>query len=595
MSGHVIGIDLGTTHSEVSYVDGDGRPVVISIDGSPLVPSVVSLGSDGGWLVGQAAVNNELNAPTDTVRWIKRRMGQDSLIAVGGKPCTPAQISSLILRHLRLAAETHLGGPVTQAVITVPAFFGERAREDTREAARQAGLEVLRLINEPTAAASAYAMGNRREETWLVYDLGGGTFDVSVVACSEAVMEVRASHGDVNLGGHDFDRELAGRAADDFRIRHGIDLQQDPRQWARVLRAAERAKIRLSTHAEAVVHEEYIADGAQGTRLHLEFAVRRTVYEAMIMGAIERTLVSVRTALERAGIAAEQLSRVLLVGGVTRTPLVQAMLAAELGVQPQAWINPDTVVAQGAAIEAAALAGRRLGAVMVDVTPHSLGVAAVSYDGTLHVVPLIHRNTPLPAQASQVFYRQSQDQDRIDIEVFQGESEDLNLCHSIGLFTLDKLTHSESKEVLCRFDLDRSGILTINVTDVGSARNLVRRIDQVQEVRSADLSDLTAVRLSAPLSVSADVTPDDYGSQRPDDGDDASAKNIDATADLRPGDRQPDAPDLESLRERAGAILARTSVDPLDAAELRDRLKSVENDASPAARQTLADLVYFLE
>jgi molecular chaperone DnaK (HSP70) len=210
-------------------------------------------------------------------------------------------------------------------------------------------------------------------------------------------------------------------------------------------------------------------------------------------------------------------------------------------------------------------------------------------------VPLIHRNTPLPAQASQVFYRQSQDQDRIDIEVFQGESEDLNLCHSIGLFTLDKLTHSESKEVLCRFDLDRSGILTINVTDVGSARNLVRRIDQVQEVRSADLSDLTAVRLSAPLSVSADVTPDDYGNQRPDDGDDASVKNIDATADVRPADNQPVVPDLESLRERACAILARTSVDPLDAAELRDRLKSVENDVSPAARQTLADLVYFLE
>lgn len=588
--GHVIGIDLGTTHSEVSYLDDEGRPVVIAIDGSALVPSVVSLGADGGWLVGQAAVNNELNAPTDTVRWIKRRMGQDSLIAIGGKPCTPAQISGLILRHLRLAAETHLGGPVTQAVITVPAFFGERAREDTREAARVAGLEVLRLINEPTAAASAYAMGNRREETWLVYDLGGGTFDVSVLACSEAVMEVRASHGDVNLGGHDFDRELAGRAADDFNQRHGIDVRQDPRQWARVLRAAERAKIRLSTHAEAVVHEEYIADGAHGARLHLEFPVLRSTYETMISGAIDRTLVSVRTALDRAGITPDQLSRVLLVGGVTRTPLVQAALAKELGVQPQAWINPDTVVAQGAAIEAAALAGRRLGAIMVDVTPHSLGVAAMSHDGTMHVVPLIHRNTPLPAQASDMFYRQDEDQDRIDIEVFQGESSDPHACHRIGLFSLDKLTRSTSREVLCRFDLDRSGILTLNVTDVGSARSLVRRIDHAQEVRSADLSNLAAVRLASPQSVAADQADDSYADQRPDEDDET-----DATPHVAAPVAFTSADQLDELRLRAQALLARTTVDPLDAADVRDRLEAAEADPSDATRRALADLIYFLE
>ena len=595
MSGHVIGIDLGTTHSEVSYLDAEGRPVVIAIDGSPLVPSVISLGADGGWLVGQAAVNNELSAPSDTVRWIKRRMGQDSLVAVGGKPCTPAQLSGLILRHLKLAAEAHLGGPVTQAVITVPAFFGERAREDTREAARLAGLDVLRLINEPTAAASAYAMGNRRAELWLVYDLGGGTFDVSVLSCSEAVMEVRASHGDVNLGGHDFDRQLAVRAAEDFNTRHGIDLQADARAWARVLRAAERAKIRLSSHAEAVVHEEYIADGRDGVKLHLEFPIRRTAYEAMISSAIDRTLVSVRTALERAGVAAEQLARVLLVGGVTRTPLVQARLAAELGVQPQAWINPDTVVAQGAAIEAAALAGRRLGAVMVDVTPHSLGIAAMSIDGILRISHLIHRNTPLPAQASQIFYRFSQDQERIDIQVYQGESSDPNLCHAIGLFSLDQLSHSESTEVLCRFDLDRSGILTLHITDVGSARSIVRRIEQAQEVRSAELANLETVRLAAPLSVAADEEPDVYAESRPamDEDEDDDGQPEEPLADAEAGIAA--SPEFAALRDRAKAVLARPTLDPLDADDLRERLRAADSDASPAVRQALADLVYFLE
>ncbi len=585
MSTPVIGIDLGTTHSEVSYLDSNGKPVVIAIDGSPLVPSVVSLGADGTWLVGQAAVNNELNAPGDTVRWIKRHMGQDTLVAIGGKPCTPAQISGLILRHLRNAAEAQLGGPVTQAVITVPAFFGERAREDTRESARLAGLEVLRLINEPTAAASAYAMGNRRDETWLVYDLGGGTFDVSVVACSEAVMEVRASHGDVALGGHDFDRELAGRAAEDFRHRHGIDLQQDPRRWARVLRAAERAKIRLSSHADAVLHEDYIADGAQGARLHLEFPIRRTEYEAMITGAVDRTLVSVRTALDRAGVAPDQLSRVLLVGGVTRTPLVQAALAQELGLHPQAWINPDTVVAQGAAIEAAALTGRRLGAMMVDVTPHSLGVAAMGADGMLSIVPLIHRNTPLPAQASRMFFRQSEEQDRIDIEVYQGESPDPSLCDRIGLFTLDKLSRSESREVLCRFDLDRSGILTLNVTDVGSARSLVRRIDQAREVRSADLANLAAARLAAPLAVATDESYDDYAEQRPAD----EPAPLIETASSPPDDT------VTELRRRAQAILARPGLDPMDAEELRARLAALAEHGADAGRQALTDLVYFLE
>lgn len=578
----VIGIDLGTTHSEVSFLH-DGEPTVLSIAGSALVPSAVSLAADGRMLVGRAALNNELAAPTNTVRWIKRLMGTERTVTIGGKTWTPAMISSLILRYLKEAAEAQFAAPVSQAVITVPAFFSERAREDTREAARLAGLDVLRLVNEPTAAAAAYARGNKRDERWLVYDLGGGTFDVSIVESAGEILEVRASHGDVLLGGHDFDRELARRASEDFLKRHGIDLAQDPRAWARLLHAAEAAKIRLSSEAEAVIREEHIAT-LGGRDLHLEFPLRRTEYEAQIAPAIERTLSSVRQALTMASCGPGAITRVLLVGGVTRTPLVQQLLRKELGIEPQAWINPDTVVAQGAAVEAAALAGERVAAALVDITPHSIGVGAMDPFMRLRNHILVRRNTPLPCTASQVYYKHHEDQDAIEVEIFQGESEIPERNQSIGKFYLDQLGQNKNREVHCRFDIDRSGLLQVSITDLGSGKSESRVIERPRPAQRANLADLETVRLDAPENISADEHVDEWDGVAP------SAHEFVAESESAPATPAGLDPDLIA---RAEALLAREDIDPADREELIIRLTSVRaGNLDEAAR--LRDLVYFL-
>ncbi|MBA3846139.1 MAG: Hsp70 family protein [Planctomycetes bacterium] len=578
-----VGIDLGTTNSEIAWLDG-GEPQVLAIGGSALVPSVVSLAGDGRILVGATALNNELLAPGDTVRWIKRRMGTDQVVQFAGKSWTPAMISSLILRHLKEAAEAHLGRPVTRAVVTVPAFFSERAREDTREAARLAGLEVLRLVNEPTAAAAAYARGNRRDEHWLVYDLGGGTFDVSVIATAGEIMEVRASHGDTQLGGHDFDRQLATRAAEDFRARHGIDLAVDPRAWARLIRAAEAAKIRLSRDATATIREEHIAN-AKGADLHLEYEIRRTEYEAMIAPAIERTIASVRNALAQAGLDARAITRVLMVGGVCRTPLVQNRLREALGLEPQAWINPDTVVAQGAAIEAAAMAGEHIAAAMVDITPHSLGVGALGADAQLRNCILIRRNSPLPCSASEVFYKQFPDQERLEIDVFQGESPSPERNHRVGSFTLDGLGSSETREVHCRFDIDRSGLLQVAVTDLASGVNITRTIERPRPVQRTGMADLGSVRIVDALELGeGDAEAGDWEALRPDPG----PSQVDE--DEASGEGGDDA----ALAQQVEDLLARSDLDQSDRDELAARLTSARaGDAAAQAR--LRDLVYFLQ
>ncbi len=571
----VLGIDLGTTNSEASWI-ADGEPRLLAVAGSVLIPSAVSVAADGSILVGTAALNNELAAPQDTVRWIKRRMGTDQTLRFAGKEWTPAQISSLILRHLKEAAEAHLGHSVTEAVVTVPAFFTERAREDTAEAARLAGLKLLRLVSEPSAAAAAYARANRRDETWLVYDLGGGTFDVSVVASSAGVMEVRASHGDTQLGGHDFDRQLAQLAADDFRTRHGIDLAQDARAWARLLRAAEAAKIRLSQEPSTRLREEHIAV-AGGVDLHLDFEIRRSAYEAMIAPAIDRTIASVRNALAQASLHPAALSRVLLVGGVTRTPLVQQRLREALALEPQAWIDPDTVVAQGAAVEAAALSGAPIAAAMVDITPHSLGVGAVNADGDYENFFLIRRNTPLPCSANRLFFKAFDDQDRITIEVYQGESPQPERNHVIGAFALDGLGSSATREVHCRFDIDRSGLLQVSVTDLGSGKAVARSIERPRPLARAGLADLGSVHLAGAVDLGqAEAEDDAWRAEHAIDEAEPSAVAAD-----------------DGLEAQAEMLLAREDLDPGDREELLARLAATR-DGDADARARLKDLVYFL-
>lgn len=579
MTETVIGIDLGTTHSEVAYIK-DGQPVVLSIDGSPLVPSVVSLAPDGSLLVGQAALNNELSDPDNTVRWIKRKMGSESVVTIGGKTYTPAMVSSIILRYLKEAAERHLGAPIQKAVVTVPAFFNERAREDTREAARLAGLEVLRLVNEPTAAAMAYARGSSHDGKWMVYDLGGGTFDVSIIDSSDAVMEVRASHGDVHLGGHDFDRELAHRAVEAFSKQYGIDLHQDHRAWARVIRAAEQAKIRLSTEAEVSLREEYIAKDGSGAPLHLVFSVRRTELETQVLPALERTITSVRQALKQASCMPTAITRVLLVGGVTRMPLVSNLLRQELNLEPQTWINPDTVVAQGAAIEAATLVGAKFGAVMVDITPHTLGIGARNVDYVYEVVPLIHRNTPLPCIASEMFQRIHEEQEVIQIEIFQGESSDPERCMKVGQFVLDNLGYSETKDVHCKFTLDRSGLLEVSVTDLGSGKAVTRIIERPEPTRRANLADMDSLRLSRSENIVSDETEDVWAAEQP--------VEIEQREEVTPAKHD------DGIIAQAETLLQRTDLDPTDREDLANRLIEARANKD-GAQERLADLVYFLQ
>lgn len=572
-----IGIDLGTTNSEVAWI-AEGEPRLLSIGGSALVPSAVSLAADGSILIGTAALNNELASPQETVRWIKRKMGTDQTLQFAGKTWTPAMISSLILRHLKQAVEAHLGTPVTRAVVTVPAFFTERAREDTREAARLAGLDVLRLVSEPSAAAAAYARANRRDETWLVYDLGGGTFDVSVVASTNGVTEVRASHGDTQLGGHDFDRQLAQLAADDFEKRHGIDLTEDPRAWARLLRAAEAAKIRLSSEAVTSLREEHIATSG-GVDLHLDFALRRSTYEELIGPAIERTIASVRNALIQAGCQPKSLSRVLLVGGVTRTPLVQRRLREALGLEPQAWIDPDTVVAQGAAVEAAALAGEQVAAAMVDITPHSLGVAALGEDDELENVVLIRRNTPLPCSADRLFFKTFDEQERIDVAVYQGESPRPERNHRIGEFQLDGLGKGDTDEVHCRFSLDRSGLLQVSVTDLGSGKVVTRTINRPQPAARAGIADLGSVQL--------------VGAEGLAETEAGTSAWESANAPAQAGSPAPAEEPADDLIAQAQALLQRGDLDPADREELLARVAGTRS-GDEVMRAKLKDLVYFL-
>src|SRR5437763_4651770 len=398
----IVGIDLGTTNSEVAIVR-NGQPHVFVEDGDPILPSFVGLADDGRLLVGKAARNQWVLAPERTVKSIKRKMGQDVKVKLGDQEYRPQEVSALILRSLRDRAVQQLGQPVTKAVITVPAYFNDAQRQATREAGELAGLEVVRILNEPTAAALAYNPGEHDLRRVLVYDLGGGTFDVSVVAAEEGVVEVLASHGDTQLGGDDFDELLLTLVCDRFADEHGLDLRQNRTAKARLLRAVEAAKRQLSDHPFARLEEEFIAEKA-GVALHLTQEIDRDDYENLIRPLIDRTMDCVQRALDDANLTGRQIDQVVLVGGSTRTPLIAHLLEDRLGQPAHKEVNPDLIVAMGAALQAAIIAGEDVGSVLVDVTPHSLGIKCLDDIGGGFGVPFLHRfapiidrNTPLPA------------------------------------------------------------------------------------------------------------------------------------------------------------------------------------------------------
>jgi molecular chaperone DnaK len=471
MADVIVGIDLGTTNSEVAVVE-DGRPRVISVDGDPILPSVVGLSDDGKLLVGKPARNQYVLAPDRTIKSIKRKMGQDVKVPLGDQQFRPQEISAMILRRLKEAAEKDLGKPVTKAVVTVPAYFNDTQRQATREAGQLAGLEVVRIINEPTAAALTYTPDPNGNEKFLVYDLGGGTFDVSVLSAEGGVFEVLSSHGDTQLGGDDFDELFLNSVADEFEKLYAVDLRANKSTRARLLRAVENAKKHLSDHAFAKIEEEFIAE-KDGVPLHLSQEVGRSEFEALIAPLIDRTMQCVQKSLDDAKLTAAQIKQVVLVGGSTRIPVIGRLLEERLGQPAHREVHPDLCVALGAAVQAGIIAGEKVGAVLVDITPHSLGIKSLEIPQSFSLTPnefkftpIITRNTPLPASRSEVFCTVSDSQPTVEIDVFQGESGDVRRNHRVGKFLVEGLARVPAgNQIVVQMDLTLDGTLKIGARE----------------------------------------------------------------------------------------------------------------------------------
>ncbi len=465
----IVGIDLGTTNSSIGVMQ-DGRPVLIPVDGDPLLPSVVGLGADGTLLVGQAARHQYLLYPDRTIRSIKRRMGEDIRLRLGDHEYTPVEISAMILRRLKSAAEEYLKMPVDQAVITVPAYFSDVQRTWTKEAGEIAGFEVKRIFNEPTAAALCYATEDPKDQTVMVFDLGGGTFDVSIVRTRGQVTEVLASHGDTALGGDDFDAALMTRLRRLFEDKAEATLADNLRALARISRATEEAKIRLSIESYTQVIEEHLAE-RDGVGLHLDEEVARHDYEELIEPFLDRTKDSVQIALREAGVLARDLDEIILVGGSTRTPRIKAMLHELLGIMPRMDIDPEKAVALGATLQAARIGGLEGHRILVDVTPFSFGT---SYLGFLNGVPsphcykaIISRNSPLPTRQTEVFYTMVDGQESVDVHVYQGEDENARNNLHLGQFWVKGLDPDalEGSPILFDMKLNLDGILEVEVIE----------------------------------------------------------------------------------------------------------------------------------
>jgi len=465
----IVGIDLGTTNSEIAaFVDG--QPRVLSSDQTNMLASCVGLSPTGELLIGAGARNQLLVYPERTVRSVKRKMGTDEVFVLGDKRFSPPEISALILRELVQWAQAALGQPVRKAVITVPAYFSDAQRQATREAGELAGLDVLRVLNEPTAASLAYGCDDTSQRTVMVYDLGGGTFDVSIVSIEGDVTEVLASHGNNQLGGDDFDQLLLTKLLSEFSDRHDIDLKdRHPVAYARLRRAAEEAKKRLSSESYARVCEEaLITEG--GKPLHLDFEVSRQAYEDLIRPLVQSTLDSVFQALEDAGKLAGDIDMILLVGGSTRTPLIREMLEKEVGTAVRQDVHPDLCVALGAGLLASRLQGHNVERVLVDISPYSFGPAYLGilegreYSYCYH--PIIHRNTPLPITRTDSYYTAAPFQEIVELEIFQGEDPDALKNILIGKFRIEGLTPiREENEVLCRMSLDLDGVLKVEAIE----------------------------------------------------------------------------------------------------------------------------------
>ena len=482
-----IGIDLGTTNSVVAVMEGGKPTVIANAEGSRTTPSIVGFSKTGEKLVGQLAKRQAILNPDKTIASIKRHLGEDYKVNIDGKDYTPQEISAMILRKLADDASSYLGEKVTSAVITVPAYFNDAQRQATKDAGRIAGLDVLRIVNEPTAAALAYGLEKEKSEKVLVFDLGGGTFDVSILEIGDGVHEVLSTSGDTHLGGDDFDQKVMDWICDEFKKQEGIDLRGDKQAMQRVKEAAEKAKCELSSVMETNINLPFITADANGPK-HLDLNLTRAKFEDLCRDLLNRCKTPVENALKDAGITKNDINEVVLVGGSTRIPAVQQLVKEYTGKEPNQSVNPDEVVAVGAAVQAGVLAGEVKDIVLLDVTPLTLGIETLG--GVM--TPLVPRNTTIPVSKSQVFSTAENNQTAVDIHVLQGERPMAKDNKSLGMFRLDGIPPAMRglPQIEVTFDIDANGIVNVSAKDKATNKEQKITITNSSNLSEADIDKM---------------------------------------------------------------------------------------------------------
>ncbi len=586
----IVGIDLGTTNSEISVLK-DGKPEVLEIENELIMPSCVGIDKTGALVVGRKAKNQIISDPESTISSIKRKMGENTKVRLGDKEFTPEEISSFILLELKKHAEKYLGEKVKKAVITVPAYFDDRQRNATKDAGTLAGLEVVRIINEPTSAAVAYDAGHTANQNILVYDLGGGTFDVSLVVVEDGVVEVKASHGDTRLGGDDFDRLLIDHVINGFKAKHDVDLNKDLKAASRLKVAMERVKRELSDNPFAKIREEFIYQD-----INLDIEISRSDYENMIKPLLQKTLNCIHMCLKDAVLVPKDIDKIILVGGSTRTPLVHEIIKNDVGVEPHYEINPDLIVAMGAAIQGGTIAGRKTNSILVDITPYTFGTSAVGeHNGEFHpevFIPIIKRNTPLPVSKADAFGTLMDRQETVEVNIFQGEEPLAADNIFIGNFLVQGLSKvSAGNKIVLNLELDINGIL--EVTAVEHSTGLSKAVSMDTKNIKPHLNLEEAQKNIASLIATAEES-EEYGDDT--ESNIADLKVID-TEDVR---KQEILNRAKDLRKRAEALL--NSVNSEDVEEIRDllakSLKAVnENDMDNLSdiNESLEDMIFYLD
>ena len=580
MNEEIVGIDLGTTNSEIALYRNSRPDVLADQRGRVILPSVVGVDEAGELLVGEEARNQYILYPDRTVRSIKRLMGSDRKVQLAEKEYSPQEISAIILKRLKETAEQRLGRPVRKAVITVPAFFSDAQRQATRAAGEIAGLEVVRIINEPTAAALVYEAAQQQGKRLLVYDLGGGTFDVSVVRIEEGVVEVIASHGNNHLGGDDFDGKIVERIVEHLKAKQGVDVTGTPQAMARIQRAAESAKKTLSDHPFVRIDEEYLAE-CDGRPVHLALELSRADYEELIAPFIEETLSAIHAALESAALTSSQIDEILLVGGATRTPVIHTRLFEVFGKPARGEVDPDLCVAMGAAIQGASMGGDKVSAVLVDVTPYSFGTSAIGeLDGEIYpyrYVPIIPKNTPIPVRKSEAFCTVHDNQECVDVHIYQGENDDALENIEIGEFRVEGLGAAPAgNTIILDLALDRDGILHVSAKE--KATGLERRITIDKAISRYDGDAIASARERINSLFGEDEEP---------------------TA-VEGADSALDDSEIEALLVRARAkldiVIAEDRSEIVDLIETINDCRTNQDDSGLAdAVQQLADLLFYLE